>query len=361
MKSHIPSHRLQIRPEKSEKFRVHFTCGGDRIEYPGKVATKTADIVTANILFNSVLSKKDTHFMMIDNSNFYLNTRMPRYEYMRIPVSANPNIIMEQYQLASLVHNGFVMVEIRKGMYRLPQAGLIANERLVKYLATYGFHPTKHTHGLFTHESRPVSFCLVVDDFGVKYVGKEHAKHLVDALESLYDITTENDPANDTLRSPYNGTTTNALSTFPCPATSKRPLTSFSMSHLHAHNTAPHAWSKPTYGSGSQLTKEADTTARLDAAGLTRLQQVVGTLLYYARAVDSTMLAAIGDISSAMSEGTEATAQDLTQLLNYAATHPDATVQFIASNMQLHIHSDASYISVIKACSRAAGMHPLSQ
>jgi hypothetical protein len=72
------------------------------------------------------------------------------------------------------------------------------------------------------------------------------------------------------------------------------------------------------------------------------------------------MLAAIGDISSAMSEGTEAIAQDLMQLLNYAATHPDVTVQFIASNMQLHIHSNASYLSIIKARSRAAGIHYLS-
>jgi hypothetical protein len=163
----------------------------DRIEYPGKVATKTADIVTAKIIFNSVLSTKDVRFMTINISNFYLNTPTPQYEYMRIPISAIPDIIMEQYQLTSLVHNGFVMVEISKRRYGLPQAGLITNERLVKHLATYGFHPTKHTHDLFTHEIRPGSFCLVVDDFGVKYVGKEHAQHLVDALESLYDITTE--------------------------------------------------------------------------------------------------------------------------------------------------------------------------
>ena len=63
-------------------------------------------------------------------------------------------------------------------------------------------------------------------------------------------------------------------------------------------------------------------------------------LLYYACAVDSTMLVAFGSIASAAH--TAATAQAVTQLLNYCATHPDAVIRFHASDMVLHVHSDAS-------------------
>ncbi|KAI2499391.1 Reverse transcriptase (RNA-dependent DNA polymerase) [Fragilaria crotonensis] len=47
--------------------------------------------------------------------------------------------------------------------------------------------------------------------------------------------------------------------------------------------------------------------------------------------------------------------EKLSQLLNYCATNPNATVRFTASDMLLAVESDASYLSVVKAHSRAAG------
>ena len=79
---------------------------------------------------------------------------------------------MKRYNLASLVHKDHVVVEIRKGMYGLPQAIIISNKNLVNHLTTSGYHQAKHTPGMFTNEWRPITFCLVVDDFGIKYKGK---------------------------------------------------------------------------------------------------------------------------------------------------------------------------------------------
>jgi hypothetical protein len=73
------------------------------------------------------------------------------------------------------------------------------------------------------------------------------------------------------------------------------------------------------------------------------------------------MLVALGTIASQQSKGTQATAQALTQLLNYATAHPDATVRYHASDMYLHVHSDASYLSETSARSRAGGIFFLSQ
>jgi hypothetical protein len=110
---------------------------------------------------------------------------------MRILKRDIPPTIIAQYNLLPLVYNGHVWVEIRKGMYGLPQAGIIANTRLVQHLATHGYDPLAHTAGLFRHRTRPVTFCLTVDDFGIKYVGQEHADHLFKALRKLYTITVD--------------------------------------------------------------------------------------------------------------------------------------------------------------------------
>jgi hypothetical protein len=127
----------------------------------------------------------------------------------------------------------------------------------------------------------------------------------------------------------------------------------------HPHPTrpqhAPHHWDKPNYGARTQLTTSVDTSQPLDAAGTLRLQEVVGTLLYYARALDHTMLVALGSLAAAQAEGTQATMKALTHLLNYAATHPTITLRYHASGMLLRCHSDASYLSETKARSRAGG------
>jgi len=72
------------------------------------------------------------------------------------------------------------------------------------------------------------------------------------------------------------------------------------------------------------------------------------------------MLVALGTLAAVQAEGTQATITACTQLLNYAATHPDAVLRYTASDMVLHIHSDASYLSESKARSRAGGYFYLS-
>ena len=111
----------ELRPLKAETKRERFTVGGNQIDFPGKVSTPTADLTTVKLLLNSVLSTPQAKFVTADIANFYLNNPMARFEYMRIPICDIPPSIMAQYNLLPLVHNGNIMVEIRKGMYGLPQ------------------------------------------------------------------------------------------------------------------------------------------------------------------------------------------------------------------------------------------------
>ena len=80
-------------------------------------------------------------------------------------------------------------MEIRKAIYGLLQAGVLANKLLKKRLAPAGHYDMPHTPGLWKHVSRPIAFTLVVDDFGVKYIDKKNADHLVAALKGKYKIS----------------------------------------------------------------------------------------------------------------------------------------------------------------------------
>jgi hypothetical protein len=179
------------KPHKKEKERVRLTVGGDRLDYSGNVATSTADIKTFKILINSTLSTKDAAMMMMDIKNYYLGTPLPRFEYMKMLLSRFPEEIIQKYNLNDLAVDGWVYIEIRKGMYGLKQAGLLANQLLQTRLAPFVYYPARHTPGLWLHKTRPVSFTLVVDDFAVKYVGKQHAEHLWNALLQTYELTTD--------------------------------------------------------------------------------------------------------------------------------------------------------------------------
>ena len=180
---------VSIRPEKTETHRTRLTVGGNLIDYPGDVSTDTADLTTAKLLFNSIISTKKARFLGIDISNFYLNTPMKRYEYLKIPIEVIPEDIIEQYNLHTKEYKGFIYIEVRKGMYGLPQAGKLANDLLKENLKPHGYEPVKHTPGLWRHTTRPTMFSLVVDDFGTKILNDEDEAHIIETLQKYYKIT----------------------------------------------------------------------------------------------------------------------------------------------------------------------------
>jgi hypothetical protein len=123
---------------------------------------------------------------------------------------------------------------------------------------------------------------------------------------------------------------------------------------------APHDWNKPVYGAKVQYAADQDDADPLQPKAITVIQQIVGTFLYYAMAVDPTMLVALGNLSSDQTGATASTADDIVWLLNYAHTHPNAMIWYAASDMWLHVHWDASYLSISRAHSSTGGHFILS-
>ena len=111
---------------------------------------------------------------------------MDDYEYMKMPLKMFPEHVRKQYNLLEHEKGGYVYLEIRRAIYGLPQSGCLTNQQLKEFLEPHGYYKVDHTPGLWRHKWRPISFTLVVDNFGVKYVGKEHALHLLSILESKY-------------------------------------------------------------------------------------------------------------------------------------------------------------------------------
>ena len=122
----------------------------------------------------------------------------------------------------------------------------------------------------------------------------------------------------------------------------------------------PHSWNRPTYGTAVQYYANDDISRFLPTKSITMIQNIFETLLYYGIAVDSTMLVSLGSIASKQSKATEKKYEEALWILNYAASHPDATIRYRASNMVLYTHSDASYLSKSRARSCVGGHYFLS-
>ena len=349
-----------IRPQKQEPERTRLTVGGNMIDYPGPVSTASADLTTAKVLFNSTISTNNARFMCIDIKNYYLGTPMDQYEYMKLHISLIPDNIIKLYNLMTIVdEQGYIYIEIRKGMYGLPQAGRLAFDLLKKRLSAHGYAPVQHTPGLWKHNQLPIAFTLVVDDFGVKYINKHHAIHLITTLQNYYTIS------EDWTGSTYCGIHLDwdyakRQVTLSMPGYVQAALHLFQHPQPNKAMHAPSTYNRPIYGATIQYALTDDETPPLNKQQVKRLQEVVGKFLFYGRAVDPTMLHALNSLATQQTTGNQSTLAAMNTFLDYASTHPDATITYQASDMILHIHSDASYLSEKKARSRVGGHHILT-
>jgi hypothetical protein len=343
-----------IRPQKDEPNRMRLTAGGDRLPYDGKKSTETAGLETTKILLNSVISTPGARFGCFDISNMYLNTKLPSPEYMRIHTSMIPQEVMDEYNVSQyLDETGYAYVEITGAIYGLAQSGYLANQDLIKNLAPFGYYPSKRTPGLWHHKTRPIKFSLVVDDFGVKYVSKDDAQHLLDSIEANYPVKAdwtgskyigidlEWNYDEGEVKLSMKGYVPKALKEFQHPPPD-RPV------------NGPTPYTPPVYGKTVQYAPMEEARTFTDKQ-IRHVQEVCGKFLYPARTVDNTMMHALNELCIAATQGTQATAKALTHFLNYCASNPEAEIIYRRSDMILTIDSDAAYLVAAKARSRAAG------
>ena len=165
---------------------------------------------------------------------------------------------------------------LRRGMYGLKEAGIIAFDQLAKRLAPHGYHPVKHTPGLWKHSTRPTTFTLCVDDFGIKYMNRNDALHLIAAVTSHYEATV------DWTGSLYCGLTLSwdyeaGHVDVSMPGYVSRALQKFNHPPPKRPQHAPQPWVEPVYGSRlPQQPTPISSAPPLDPKRTQRIQAIWG-------------------------------------------------------------------------------------
>ena len=184
--------------------------------------------------------------MCIEINNFYLGTPLTRHDYLCIAIILIIYEIIQQYNLLPPVRNGFIYLGILKGMCGFLQLGRLENNLFTECLDTKWYFQCTYTPGLQRQKCRPILFSLVVDDFGVNYVVKEHAYHLISSIKEFYQV------AEDWTGSLYWGI---KLNWYWKKKTVDRSMQGYVASALHkyqqkpAHRPqhSPHKWERPSY------------------------------------------------------------------------------------------------------------------
>jgi hypothetical protein len=194
-----------------------------------------------------------------------------------------------------------------------------------------------------------------VDDFAIKYIHDADLEHLLASLREVYVMTV------DYTGSKYIGidihhdrqARTISLS---MPNYVRKALERFNIQPAEHVTDSPLRYIPPSYGKAQQQYATSDESPPLSPDRVKLLQQIIGVFLYYARAVDSTMLMALSRFASQQSHATEQLFNDVQRFLQYACTWPIAILVYRASDMRLMVQSDASYLSEPNARSRAGGL-----
>jgi hypothetical protein len=139
------------------------------------------------------------------------------------------------------------------------------------------------------------------------------------------------------------------------PGCTKKKLQEYNYLLPGRMQACPYSPEPKKFGEDTQTPLVVDSSPLLDEKGLKRVKKIIGSILYYARAVDMTVLMALSAIAVEQMKATAKTMGRCIQLLDYLASDSEVKVRYYASDMVLNIHLNASYLSETKACSRAFG------
>ncbi len=218
-------------------------------------------------------------------------------------------------------------------MYGLPRAGIIAQELLEKRLAEYQdnqwFLETQNQTDMFLSCRRQLcsEICESRRCRSLQWTQKRQ----------------------NTSDSPLTGTTK-----------IEKPISTFKHEAPEKIQTSPHPHVIPQYGAKTQYAKDEDESPSLSKEETKYVQTVAGTLLYYARVVDPTILTALSAIATEQAKPAQNTLKKVKQFLDYCATQDKAVITYNASKMILVAHSDAGYCNKKNVRSRAGGHFSLS-
>ena len=349
------------------QFRVRIAYGGDQSDFDGPRSSATVDIPTVKCLLNSIVSDDDADFMTVDVKDFYINTILPRPEFMWMPLRLIPIEYRPKLGMEFLAEDSRILLQVDKALYGLPQAGLLAQTELIAHLADHGFIQSPTTPCLFSHITDPsLRFVLWVDDFLIKYSRSrpEIADRLLTALAEKYPIKTHKAPDG---RGIYLGLTIHRDRAARTLTISMPGYITRMFDELNLPGPAngqrvksPLTYTPPSYKGGPQW-EFTDDSPPATPSDRKLIERVVGKTLFLSIMVCPIIQCAVNRLASQQSNPTTSTLADCHRLLSFLRTFPNPTITYHASDMQLYIHSDASHHSEHASRSRAGGFFTLGK
>ena len=333
--------------------RTRGTAGGDRIDYPGAIASKSASMELFKCIVNSAVSD-DATLTTMDIKDFYLNTTLTRPEFLKIHRKQISDAIMDKYNLHQFQVGDYVHVRVDKGMYGLKQAGLLSHERLVKHLASHDYIENPLVPCLFHHAKDDITFCLVVDDFLIKSFNAPARQRLYTVMKKIFEITIdENESMIKFLNITIRFDRPNQRFILSMPGYISKMLKRFERWAGTKHARSPGIYTHTVYSSNVQLAPTPDISDSLSAIDTTFLMEFVGVMKYYVRALDLTGMHDVHHLGSLQSKPTESLIPVVRRICEYFRTYPDSEVVYRKSKMEVCTQTDASYNSRSEARSVA--------
>ena len=266
----------------SIKFRTRLTIGGDRIQYPYDTTAVTADLEALKILLNCMISE-NANFSTLDLTDFYLGTDLPHPEFIRIPTRLIPANVIAFYKLEAFITSNAIYCSIHKTHYGLPQAGALSQQRLFKHLQAHGYYPIPSSPSVFRNSDGSIRFTLVVDDFAVVWNNHKSMDHFIHTLTALYQVKV-NWQGTKYLGMDIDINRDQRHVTLSMPGYIDKLLQKVCPMGIKGANTPAH-YTPPNYANPGAHTATVDESAPASERDKKLLQSVVGTLLYYSRAV----------------------------------------------------------------------------
>jgi hypothetical protein len=142
----------------------------------------------AKLHWNSVVSTENAQYMCLDINKKNLTVELEYFKYMKTPFCCFQHGQLNSTNSKKMALDGWVYIEIRRTVWVLLQAGILANKCLCHKLTPFGYYESTNTPGLWCHESKPITFTLVVNNFGVKFVNKADVDHLISSIKQMYNL-----------------------------------------------------------------------------------------------------------------------------------------------------------------------------
>ena len=237
----------------------------------------------------------------------------------------------------------------------MPQSVALAQALLEKRLKVHNYYQCPLTPGLWIYTWRPIIFCLLIYDFGVDYVGEQHALHHKQALAEHYELT-ENWKGDlySGINLEWNYDPIHSKQTIRL--TMDDYIANLRVKYYHPEprklQHSPYKNAPIIYGSKVKYAAKVDDSPTLYSDDILRMQSIVSTLLFYGWSVNNKLLVDLSELRQQQTVATQATNDAIMQILDYISTYPSNGITFRARNMILAAHSDAAYLNFTKAYSR---------